>query len=231
MKINITTDMHAVDLRHVRIPRYQWRYFEGFAAIILCMGSVNERRCYIVTSSFIGWAHTQNTTKHESYTSYQWWTVLHAPVLQSNLIYARKTVFFITNFLSYVALDFKANRGNWSIKSLCAGFCTEWDTLCSWKCVSVDVFPTPWWQSLATSPNQLLSTYCQGTLLRNGHINDEFQIDIFRFYFILVRIQRAPYCERRPAVVKNVNFYESNYGSGLFMSFIWMSEKPTLRFW
>ena len=28
--------------------------------IILGMGSANERRCYIVMSSLIGWAHTQN---------------------------------------------------------------------------------------------------------------------------------------------------------------------------
>ena len=28
--------------------------------IILGMGSANERRRYIVTSSLIGWAHTQN---------------------------------------------------------------------------------------------------------------------------------------------------------------------------
>ena len=28
--------------------------------IILCMRAANERRCYIVTSSPIGWAHTQN---------------------------------------------------------------------------------------------------------------------------------------------------------------------------
>ena len=28
--------------------------------IILWVGPANERRCYIVTSSFIGWAHTQN---------------------------------------------------------------------------------------------------------------------------------------------------------------------------
>ena len=30
------------------------------AEIILGMDSVNERRCYIVTSSLIGWAHSQN---------------------------------------------------------------------------------------------------------------------------------------------------------------------------
>ena len=28
--------------------------------IILCMRPANERRCYIVTSSLIGWAHSQN---------------------------------------------------------------------------------------------------------------------------------------------------------------------------
>ena len=31
-----------------------------YAGIILWMRSDNERRCYIVTSSLIGWAHTQN---------------------------------------------------------------------------------------------------------------------------------------------------------------------------
>ena len=30
------------------------------AGIILCMLSANERRRYIVTSSLIGWTHTQN---------------------------------------------------------------------------------------------------------------------------------------------------------------------------
>ena len=30
------------------------------AGMILGMGSANERRCYIVTPSLIGWAHTQN---------------------------------------------------------------------------------------------------------------------------------------------------------------------------
>ena len=30
------------------------------AGIILCMRPANERRRYIVTSSLIGWAHTQN---------------------------------------------------------------------------------------------------------------------------------------------------------------------------
>ena len=30
------------------------------AGIILCMHPANQRQCYIVTSSLIGWAHTQN---------------------------------------------------------------------------------------------------------------------------------------------------------------------------
>ena len=33
---------------------------QPWAGIILCMGSANERMCYIATPSFIGWAHTQN---------------------------------------------------------------------------------------------------------------------------------------------------------------------------
>ena len=37
--------------------RYKARYYTG---IILWMRPANERRCYIVTSSFIVWAHTQN---------------------------------------------------------------------------------------------------------------------------------------------------------------------------
>ena len=32
--------------------------------IILCMHPANERRCYIVTSSLIGWVHTQNHPWH-----------------------------------------------------------------------------------------------------------------------------------------------------------------------
>ena len=32
------------------------------SGIILGMGSANEKRCYNVTSSLIGWAHTQNDT-------------------------------------------------------------------------------------------------------------------------------------------------------------------------
>ena len=30
--------------------------------IILCMGSTNEKRCYIVALSLVDWAHTQNDT-------------------------------------------------------------------------------------------------------------------------------------------------------------------------
>ena len=44
----------------------EWTICEGvhtageFSGIILGMGSVNERRRHSVTSSLIGWAHTQN---------------------------------------------------------------------------------------------------------------------------------------------------------------------------
>ena len=33
---------------------------DGLGGIILCMRLANERRRYNVTSSLIGWAHTQN---------------------------------------------------------------------------------------------------------------------------------------------------------------------------
>ena len=35
-------------------------YFNSFAEIIFYMHPANERRRYLVTSSFIGWAHTEN---------------------------------------------------------------------------------------------------------------------------------------------------------------------------
>ena len=38
---------------------FMWNH-GGTAGIILCMCPGNKRRCYIVTSSLIGWAHTQN---------------------------------------------------------------------------------------------------------------------------------------------------------------------------
>ena len=37
-----------------------WALPDGISGIILCMRPANERRRYIVTSSLIGWAHTQN---------------------------------------------------------------------------------------------------------------------------------------------------------------------------
>ena len=37
-----------------------WSGFGMDAGVILVMGSANERQRYIVTSSLIGWAHTQN---------------------------------------------------------------------------------------------------------------------------------------------------------------------------
>ena len=41
---------------------------QSYAGIILCMCPANERRCYIVTSSPVGWAHTQNDPWYD-YTS------------------------------------------------------------------------------------------------------------------------------------------------------------------
>ena len=41
---------------YVEIHVIQWLWEE----IILDMGSANERWCYFVTSSLIGWAHTKN---------------------------------------------------------------------------------------------------------------------------------------------------------------------------
>ena len=49
---------------------------------ILCMGSANERRRYSVTSSLIGWAHTQNdpSVQYSVYGLSQWKKTLHCNV-------------------------------------------------------------------------------------------------------------------------------------------------------
>ena len=39
------------------------------AGIILGMDSANERRLYVVTSSIIGWAHTQNNLQNGTHDS------------------------------------------------------------------------------------------------------------------------------------------------------------------
>ena len=49
-----------------------WAYtptHSHISGIVLCMGSANERRRYIVTSSLIGWAHTQNDPGEYMYSS------------------------------------------------------------------------------------------------------------------------------------------------------------------
>ena len=43
-----------------RIPWELWKLYVSYAGIILDMGLTNGRRCYIVESSHIGCAHTQN---------------------------------------------------------------------------------------------------------------------------------------------------------------------------
>ena len=58
------------------------------SGIIFCMRSVNERRRYNITSSFIGWTHAQ---KNACYLLYRWitplflTTVFHRCVLELNL--------------------------------------------------------------------------------------------------------------------------------------------------
>ena len=44
-------------LFYISQSQYNMQYYAG---IILCMCPANERQCYIVTLSLIGWAHTQN---------------------------------------------------------------------------------------------------------------------------------------------------------------------------
>ena len=46
--------------REIHTPQYKVGSSLGSSGIILCMCPANERRRYIVTSSPIGWAHTQN---------------------------------------------------------------------------------------------------------------------------------------------------------------------------
>ena len=43
---------------HICVTRPQW--VNRYAGIILCMSPTNERWCYTVTPSLIGWVHTQN---------------------------------------------------------------------------------------------------------------------------------------------------------------------------
>ena len=61
---------------------------DGLPGMILCMCPANERRCYIVTSSPIGLAHTQNdpwvTAKglHKSPLHQQWSNVMFTQTYQ-----------------------------------------------------------------------------------------------------------------------------------------------------
>ena len=47
------------------------------AGIILCMRPANERRCYIVTSSLLGWPHIQNKQRVLMH-GHQGWNVRHS---------------------------------------------------------------------------------------------------------------------------------------------------------
>ena len=44
-----------------------------YAGNIMCMPPANERRRYIVTSSLIGWAQTQNDPCYANMTVSLWW--------------------------------------------------------------------------------------------------------------------------------------------------------------
>ena len=75
-----TPSQRATNAESALMP---WRRHEGvpewsikkdtlvISAVSLCMGSANEKRRYIVTSSLIGWAHTQNNPC--IYISYDRW--------------------------------------------------------------------------------------------------------------------------------------------------------------
>ena len=56
--------MKPIDKRAALVQAMAWGWAEdkplSEPGVILGMGSANERRRYIVTSSLIGWAHTQN---------------------------------------------------------------------------------------------------------------------------------------------------------------------------
>ena len=51
---------HFTEIAAVALSQFQRSNWKLWAGIILSMGSANEKRRYIVASSFIGWAHTQN---------------------------------------------------------------------------------------------------------------------------------------------------------------------------
>ena len=46
-------------LKHNSMISYRVWLWEVYAGNILCMCPANEKRCYSVTSSLIGWAHPQ----------------------------------------------------------------------------------------------------------------------------------------------------------------------------
>ena len=52
--------MASIRLKYGKYQGTCWAVRHPWSVIILCIRSANERRCYNVTSSLIGWAHTQN---------------------------------------------------------------------------------------------------------------------------------------------------------------------------
>ena len=54
------------------------------SGMILCMGSVNERRRSIVTSSLIGWTHDQNDPWSLCNVA-KWWTIVTSGINRTNM--------------------------------------------------------------------------------------------------------------------------------------------------
>ena len=70
------------------VTRPQWVNWTAIeAGIILGMGSANERWRYIVTSSLVGWAHTQNDAVKLG--AIVWWTVIAHSCLTSSAVEVR----------------------------------------------------------------------------------------------------------------------------------------------
>ena len=65
------------------LQNYHWLYWYGITRIVLCMRPANERRCYVVTSPLIGWAHAQKCHLHMVGFQAEWHV---RPDFKSNLL-------------------------------------------------------------------------------------------------------------------------------------------------
>ena len=86
-------------------PKYQWSKPEGYgyigAGIILCMRPANERRRYIITSSLIGWAHTENYLwRSEINETKAWQWMDHVHIFRWHCIFPKLTTTGLTTLRS-----------------------------------------------------------------------------------------------------------------------------------